>query len=94
MTTYFFDLCHDIGTAADETGFDFPDSMSALEYGHQVARELMRNNGPKSRAFCLQVRDENGQVLSVLPLAEFDDAISHLPSETRALLRTCFERRR
>jgi hypothetical protein len=94
MTRYFFDLCSDAGTAADEIGTELPDPLAALEYGYQVARELARNNSSKSRTLCISVRDESGRVLSNVPLADVDEAICQLHPRSRALLRTCFERRR
>lgn len=93
MTRYFFDLCSDAGTAADEIGTELPDPLAALEYGYEVARELARNNTPKSRTCCISVRDETGRVLSNLPFADVDEAICQLHPKSRALIRTCFERR-
>ena len=94
MARYYFDLSDGAARAHDECGNELPDHLAAIAYGHEIARELMRNNEQRSRQLCITVYGEERELLFTLPFVVIDDTISGLPPESRVLLEICYERRR
>jgi hypothetical protein len=94
MPHFHFDLLAGTDIVQDKTGTELSDEWAATAHGHEVARELMRNNERKARHWCLLVRGEADNVLFEIPFAAVDPTIDHLSPEARALVEKGCEQRR
>jgi hypothetical protein len=80
---YFFHLRDGQAGIADLEGTELPDRPSAQAYAIRVARELMRRNELKARAWKLEVCDRDGNPLFALPFAAVDPTLDHLTPPLR-----------
>ena len=83
MPFFYFILKKGSNTIVDRDGAEFPSEAEARFHANIVARELMRNQESKMRAWRLQVCDDDLQPVLELPLVKLDDSLSHLPPESR-----------
>jgi hypothetical protein len=94
MPLYYFDLYDGGGGIADPDGTHLADGTAAYVHACRVVGELLSNAEPRTRHCLLQVRDEDGNCLSVLPFVAFDRTLDHLAPQTRRLIEEACEKRR
>ena len=73
MATYFIDLRDDSGMIRDEEGADFATLEDALDEAKASARDLAKQYVDNRIALgesCIEVRDNGGQKVAVLTVAE------------------------
>jgi hypothetical protein len=83
MPLFYFILKDGCDTLPDRDGAELPSAAAARSHATAVARELMRNRESKTRAWRLQVCDDDLQPVLELPFAQLDDSLSHLRPESR-----------
>ena len=80
MTLYFIDLRDAAGMIRDEEGAEFPTLEEALNEAKASARDLVKqymdNRTPLAES-CVEIRDQKGQVVAVLTVAEVLDHPVH-----------------
>jgi len=64
MQTYFFDICWNDETVADDEGTAHFDDGSAIYYGRIVASRIARCDNLET--VLVQVRDDQGRLLSIV----------------------------
>lgn len=90
MPHYTFELMNSGSPIADDTGIEAPDRESALAYGKEVARELMRGRELQTRSWRLDIYEERGERVVEMPFAAVDPTLDHLvPSLRSAVERSC-----
>jgi hypothetical protein len=89
MPLYNFAL-HDGENAIDDEGVWLADRERALEYAHDVARELMQAREPQTRAWRIDVY-EGGRQIDRLPFARLDPTLDHLPPRLRMAVESSCE---
>jgi hypothetical protein len=80
---YYFVLKTGRDVVPDRDGIILPDESAARHEAIVVARELMRNREVNTRAWRIEVRDDNLWPFFELMFAEIDETILHLPPEFR-----------
>jgi len=83
MPQFYFILKDGRDTLPDRDGAELPNAAAAHVHAGAVARELMRNRESKTRAWRLQVCDDDLQPVLELPFTQLDESLSHLPPESR-----------
>jgi hypothetical protein len=83
MPVYFFNLRDATGLLRDPDGTDLPDEASAQEHAHTVAGELMRHQESATRAWRLEVCDQERRPRFRLLFAEADPLLAPLSAEIR-----------
>jgi hypothetical protein len=83
MPLFYYILKQGSNAIVDRDGTEFPGEAEARSHANIVARELMRNQKSKMRAWRLQVCDDYLQPVLELPLVQLDDSLAHLPPESR-----------
>jgi len=83
MPLFYFILKDGRNTLPDRDGAELPSAAAARSHANAVARELMRNRESKTRAWRLQVCDDDLQPVLELSFAQLDDSLSHFSPEAR-----------
>src|SRR5262245_44514962 len=83
MSLFYFVLKTGREKIPDREGLEFPDRETARAHAEIVVDELMRNRELRTRAWRLEVRDENLQPSSEIHFAAIDKSIGHLPPVCR-----------
>jgi hypothetical protein len=94
MTMFYFNLRDGGPGVVDTMGTELRDVSEAKVHATQVARELMRRTELKKRPWQLDVYDEHGDQLFVLPFAAVDPTLDHLEPKLRQLIEGLCESRR
>jgi len=94
MALYHFNLRDGRGGVADLEGTDLPNLGAAKAHATLVARELLYHNELRSRAWQLDVYDEDGELGFVLPFASVDPTLDHLGGPLRGLVERLSESKR
>jgi Domain of unknown function (DUF6894) len=90
MPRYTFELMYGGPPIADDTGIEAPDRESALAYGQEVARELMRGREVQTRYWRLDIYEDRSERVAEMPFAEVDTTLDHLmPPVRTAVQRLC-----
>ena len=92
MPLYKFQLRDGSLGIEDETGVTLADSERALEYGHQVVRELMSCRERETRTWRLEIFDRDGDRLFQIPFASIDETLNHLTPDLRARIEDLCDR--
>ena len=79
MSLFYFVLKTGREKIPDREGLEFPDRETARAHAEIVVDELMRNRELRTRAWRLEVRDENLQPSFEILFAAMDKSIVHLP---------------
>jgi hypothetical protein len=94
MTKFYFNLRDGEAGVADTDGIEFRDESAARAYAVRVASELLRQKDIEKRSWRLEICDDRGGVLSVLPFATVDPSLDHLEPTLRDLIERVSESRR
>jgi hypothetical protein len=94
MPTYTFELRDGSSGIYDEIGILLPDREHALQYAHDVARELMSCCEVQTRFWRLDVYEDNATRVFEIPFATVDRTLDHLAPELRMMMEQLCERHR
>jgi hypothetical protein len=94
MSLYHFNLRDGGAGILDAEGTELPDLSAAKIHAVQVARELLRPNAIKKRAWRLDVHDSEGKPVFEVPFAQVDPTLDHLEPGLRELIERLAESRR
>jgi hypothetical protein len=94
MPTYTFELRDGSSGIYDEIGIRLPDRERALQYAHDVVRELMSCCEVQTRFWRLDVYEDNAARIFEIPFATVDQTLDHLTPELRMMMERLCERRR
>lgn len=89
MPLYNFAL-HDGEYAFEDEGVWLANGERALEYAHDVARELMHAREPQTRSWHIDVY-EDGRQLHRVPFASLDPTLDHLGPQLRTTVEASCE---
>jgi hypothetical protein len=92
MPTYTFELRDGSSGVYDEIGIHLPDREHALQYAHDVARELMSRREVQTRCWRLDVYEDNATRVFEIPFATVDQTLDHLVPELRITMERVCER--
>jgi hypothetical protein len=92
MPTYTFKLLDGCGDAED-TGVSLSGRDNAIEYGRDVAHELMKNRELKTRSWRLDIYEEGDGHIRGIPFATVDPTLNHLRPERRMTVEALSERK-
>jgi hypothetical protein len=94
MPTYTFKLLDGSGDAEDTTGVSLSCRDNAIDYGRDVAHELMKNRELKTRSWRLDIYEEGAGHIRGIPFASVDPTLDHLRPERRTTVETLSEQKR
>jgi hypothetical protein len=94
MPTYTFELKDGSSGIRDEIGTLLPDRDHALQYAHDVARELMKGRELQARVWRLDVYEDKATRVFEIPFATVDQTLDHLTPELRTMMERLCESRR
>jgi len=94
MPTYTFELRDGSCGIYDESGIRLADREHALQYAHDVIRELMSCCEVQTRFWRLDVYEDNATRVFEIPFATVDRTLDHLTPELRMMMERLCERRR
>jgi hypothetical protein len=94
MPTYTFKLLDGCGDAEDTTGVSLSGRDNAIDYGCDVAHELMKNRELKTRSWRLDIYEEGDGHIRGIPFASVDPTLDHLRPERRTTVEALCERKR
>jgi len=94
MPTYTFELKDGSSGIYDGIGIHLPERGHALQYAHDVARELMSCREVQTRFWRLDVYEDNATRVFEIPFATIDPTLDHLVPELRTTMERLCERRR
>jgi hypothetical protein len=94
MPTYTFKLLDGCGDAEDATGVSLSGRDDAIEYGHDVVHELMKNRELKTRSWRLDIYEEGDGHIRQIPFASVDPTLDHLVPEWRMKVEALSEKKR
>lgn|SRR5262249_28937087 len=83
MPLFYFILKNGLNAVPDREGVELPNETAANSHADTIARELMRNQETKTRAWRLEVCNEDLRPIFELSFAQVDGSLSHLPAESR-----------
>jgi|SRR4051812_18294082 hypothetical protein len=83
MARFFFNLKQLDGIIQDPYGTDLADEATAHTYGDEVARELMCKREACTRAWRLEVCDDDHVALFEIHFCRLDDTLDHLSPELK-----------
>ncbi len=86
MTIYTFELRDGSSGIQDTIGVDLPDRERAYGYAEEVARELMSSREVQTRAWRLDVYENNGERIFAIPFTSVDRTLDHLGPELRSTI--------
>jgi hypothetical protein len=94
MPTYTFKLLDGCGGCEDTMGVSLSGRDDAIDYGRDVAQELMKNRELKTRSWQLDIYEEgDGHILGIR-FASVDPTLDHLRPERRTTVEALSERKR
>jgi hypothetical protein len=94
MSMYYFNLRDGGAGVLDVEGTELPDVSAARSYAVRVARELLWPHEIQKRAWRVDVCDNEGKAVFVLPFAQVDPSLDHLDRGLRELIERLSEARR
>jgi hypothetical protein len=94
MPIYTFTLRDGTDGVVDETGVRLADQDSAIQYGNDVVRELMKNRELETRSWRLDIYEDRDTGICQIPFATVDPTLNHLESKFRTMVEDVSERRR
>jgi hypothetical protein len=86
MARYIFELRTGEFSATVDDQCEFTSDEAVIEYGRQVAHELMRNRCLQARRWRLDIHNADGEYIACLPFAQLDPTLDHLVSPARGLV--------
>ena len=92
MPTYTFELRDGSSGIYDEIGIRLPDRERALQYAHDVVRELMSCQEMQTRFWRLDVYEDDATRVFEIPFATVDQTLDHLTPELRMMMERLCER--
>jgi hypothetical protein len=94
MPTYTFKLLDGCGGAEDTTGVSLSCRDNAIDYGRDVAHELMKNRELKTRSWRLDIYEQGYGHIRAIPFASVDPTLDHLRPERRTTVEALSEQKR
>jgi hypothetical protein len=94
MPVYTFTLHDGRGGLEDGSGVTLANHQSAIRYGHDVVRELMRCREVETRAWRLDVYAQDGEHVCEIPFASVDPTLDHLTPPMREMVEGLSQRKR
>ncbi|MGH6674323.1 MAG: DUF6894 family protein [Xanthobacteraceae bacterium] len=86
MPLYAFELRDGSRRIEDKTGINLPDRAHALQYAHDVVRELMSCREAETRTWRLDVYEDEGTPVFEIPFASVDATLAYLTPNLRAVM--------
>jgi hypothetical protein len=83
MALFYFNVNDGQRVTLDSEGTDLPDQAEAERHATLVAREIMRNNRPRTLTWRVQVCDSRRQPCCELLFASVSQELDHFPIELR-----------
>lgn len=92
MPVYTFKLRDGAGLIEDESGVILADLRHALDYAHDVVRELLKGRETETRSWRLDVFEAGSTQVFAIPFAALDDTLDVWQPEFRKTIEAHAER--
>src|SRR4051812_9955927 len=83
MSLFYFNLNDGQSVTSDIEGTELPDQTSAEQHATLVAREIMRNDRPRTLTWRVEVRNARHEPCFELLFASLDEDFDHCPVKLR-----------